>query len=315
MDGPASSCRGRRSRTRDDRGEASADRPDPNTPFEYWRWVLLADRLEMAPPSPRGSELQQMAAEHYAVMWRIGLARLGSLSQRVALECRTMLTRTAVDRSRTVATWITDPQQISNLLSVLVDYSRPDENALAAAVAWLDQQPMFMLWPEDESGDLVRLAVTSLRDDSVSMQLAWLGARQPPSLAQLEPGVIAHVTVARLPLEPSPIVGAGRLVEPATQILRVEAGLQRVDLPCGPRVIEAKPPGVAFNALSPPMSLADVQAVRTPQVQADRATFVQVRRLGGRWEVFFECRRVVEKEQTVDPTSLRSYEDLPELRR
>ncbi len=293
--------------------EIAPDRPDPVSPFEFWRWVLLADRLDLSPPvpqAPTGDDLQRLAAEHYAVLWRIGLGRLAESSRRVAVECRTMLTRTAVDRNRTVATWVTDPQQISMLLSALIDFSRSDQNALASAVAWLDQQPIFMLWPEDESGDQVRLAVTSQRDTAQAVQVSWLASRQPPSRLQLEPGIIAHISVDRMPLEPSRIVGSGRLVEPPTQTLRIESGMQVVDLPCGPRVTQARPPGVSFQPLTPPVSLADVQATRTPPALADRATYVQVRRLAGRWEVFFECRRNFEKEQALDAASLRTFDDL-----
>ena len=50
------------------------DRPDPDSPFEYWRWVLLAQRLGMAPPSPRSypSQVQRLVAIHYADLWRLG---------------------------------------------------------------------------------------------------------------------------------------------------------------------------------------------------------------------------------------------------
>ncbi len=301
--------------------EEAPDRPDPQSPFEYWRWVLLADRLGLRPPTPLlaggggegdagGDDLQRLAAEHYAVLWRIGMARLAAGSRRIAMECRDMLTRTAVDRSRTAATWVTDPTQISTLLGELLDFTRPDQDALSSAVAWLDQQPTITVWPEDASGDQVLLAMTSLRDQAIPVSFTWLGSKQPPARQQVEPGVIMHVSVNRLPLQPPPIVGAARLVEPPTQLLRIDAGDQHIDLNCGPRVTVARPPGVTFRPLSPPISLADAQFNRVMQTPGDRVTIVQIRRLSGRWEVFFECRRDQEKQQTLDPTSLRSFDDL-----
>lgn len=292
--------------------EEAPDRPDPQSPFEYWRWVLLADRLDLSPPVPAGDELEQLAAIHYATLWRIGLKRLATLSERIAFECRTMLTRTAVDRARTVATWQIDPYQASTLLSSLIDFAATDQSALASAAAWLDRQPTIILWPEDESGDQVRLAMTSLRDDAIPVSLQWLGAGEsaPASRLQLEPGVIAHVTIDRMPLQAGPLLGAARLVEPPVQTLRVQAGSQTLDMACGPRVIQAKPPGVTFRPLSPPITLADALLNRAVRPLAERATSVQVRRLGERWEVFADCRRIVERQQTVDAAALRSYEDL-----
>src|SRR5436190_11353486 len=46
------------------------DRPDPDSPFEYWRWILLAERLGMGAPPPTGSEFEQLIARHYAELWR-----------------------------------------------------------------------------------------------------------------------------------------------------------------------------------------------------------------------------------------------------
>lgn len=294
--------------------EQAPDRPDVESPFEYWRWVLLADRLGLNPPAPAGDDVQKLAAEHYAVLWRMGLARLNGISPRIARECRSMLTRTALDRNRTAATWIVDPAQIASLLATLIDFTRSDQQALAAAVAWLEQQPLFTLWPEDESGGDVRLAITSLRDDAIPVTLAWLGSSQPASELQLEPGIIAHITVSRMPMQPAPIGSGQREMEPPMQTLRVESGVggasTSLDIPCGSRVIEARPPGITFRPLSPPMSLADAQFNRAPAIQPERATLAHVRRIGARWEVFFEGGRILEKQQTLDRSAIREFDDL-----
>ena len=291
--------------------EDAPDRPDAQSPFEYWRWVLLADRLGLRPPAPTGSDLERLAAEHYAVLWRMAMQRLAMLSPRIAHECRHMLTRTAVDRSRIVATWIADPQQVASLLAALLDFSRTDQQALTAAVSWESQQPSIMAWPEDLSGETVRIAVTSLRDDAVPLGLSWVDALQPPSAVQLEPGIIAHLSIDRLPMQSSPVLGMTRQVEPPLQVLRVESGDTRVDIACGSRIVEARPPGVTFLPLAAPPTLAEVQANRSMAVSLGRATMVQIRRLGGRWEVFIECRRSQEQpQQALDRTSLRMLADL-----
>ena len=290
--------------------EQAPDRPDVLSPFEYWRWVLLADRLGLTPPPPPGDDLQRMAAEHYAVLWRLAMQRLASLSSRIAHECRHMLTRTAVDRRRIVATWIVDPQQVAALQAALLDSSLTDQQSLSSVVAWLGQQPSMMTWPEDLSGDQVRFAVTSLRDDAIALNLSWLGYDKPAAAVQLEPGIIAHMTFDRLPLQPSTTLGGARLIEPPMQTLQIASGQTRIDLPCGPRVVEARPPGVSFQPAAAPLTLADVQFNRALAAPLERSTFLQIRRLGGRWEAFFECRRLIEKQQLLDRPSIRSYDDL-----
>jgi hypothetical protein len=299
----------------------SPDRPDAESPFEYWRWVLLADRLNFSAPAPAGDDIQQRAAEHYAALWRIGLGRLAKVSRRVALECRDALTHTALDRGRPVAAWVADPQQAAALLARLLDFSRGDDLALTGAVAWLDEQTPLMLWPENESGDVVRLAIASLRSGATPVRFAWVGSNQPPSAVRLESGVITHVSIDRLPLQSSVTLGVTRVAEPATQVLRITtdaggagaAAGRSFDIACGPRVIEARPPGVFFPPLTPPLTLADVQLNIARPVDPDRATLAQVRRLGGRWEVFFECHRIAEVQQPIDPSGIRTYEDLREI--
>jgi hypothetical protein len=132
-------------------------------------------------------------------------------------------------------------------------------------------------------------------------------------LLRLEPGVVAHLSIERLPLQSPPALTDAEPVEPANQTLLIDAADQSAQIACGPRVTAARPPGVGFRALHPPLTLADVQFNRTPQASSERATLVQVRRLGGRWEVFVECRRVIEKRQTLDPNAIRSLDDLREV--
>src|SRR5205085_7199869 len=93
----------------------SPDRPDPDSPFEYWRWCLLADRLGMHAPEPRGTDIETLAAEHYALLWQVGMEQLASRSHRLAERCRDLLVQTCLDENRPFAAWITDPQQIGAL--------------------------------------------------------------------------------------------------------------------------------------------------------------------------------------------------------
>ena len=45
----------------------SPDLPDPSSPFEYFRWVLLAQRRGVHPPNPESmGKVKAMVAQHYA---------------------------------------------------------------------------------------------------------------------------------------------------------------------------------------------------------------------------------------------------------
>lgn len=267
------------------------DRPDPVSPFEYWRWVLQADRLEMLPPHPFGGDVERMAAEHFAALWRVGLARLSTLSQRVAHECLTLLTKTAIDQRQPFAVWVTDPRQISMLLSSLVDFSRPDAEALTAAATWVQQQLPLVVWPEAEHLEHVELAMFTGGSDAIAAALHWQGSAEPPVAVQIEPGLFMRVNVERPPRPKPEVIGLPPPPEPDVSVLEIEVRGKIFEVAFGGRTIRAKPPGVFFRALAPPLTLHEAQSNRRWLAPETFATHAHVRRLSGRWEVFFECRR------------------------
>jgi len=290
----------------------SPDRPDPVSPFEYWRWMMMADRMELNPPVPFGGEVERMAAEHYAALWRIGMARLAGQSQRIADQCRQLLTQTCIDRHQPFAAWVADPAQVGSLLSRLLDFTRNDQMILSDAVAWIDEQSPLTIWPVAEyvpgdaadadarNNDAVKIAVASSRSEPLIATLRWTGDLAPagPDMAvRIEPGVLMEVTVIRPPLPKPPGVGMRSAPEPPRQILTIEtpatgnASGHTYEIEFGPRLAHATPPGVFFRPLMPPLSLAEAQLKRMRVMPDDRLTLVQVRRLSGRWEIFAECRR------------------------
>lgn len=289
------------------------DRPDPVSPFEYWRWVLLAERLQMNPSPPMGSQIERMLAEHFAALWRIGLERLGDLSPRVAEQARNLLTQTCIDRRQPFATWVIDPAQIAALLSILLDFKRSDAQVLADAVAWIDHQPPLVYWTASSLGDQVTLSMATIRTEPMVTTFKWLDTSEPPQSVRIEPGVLMQVTLDRPPLPRAPAIGLPPPPEPARQTLVLEAGGMRFDIVFGQRVLNARPPGVFFPPLAPPLTLADVQLRQQRVIAVDQATVVHVRRLSGRWEVFFDCRRPLydsSGRNTALPEAMRSFDDV-----
>ncbi|MCI0365298.1 MAG: hypothetical protein L0219_15625 [Phycisphaerales bacterium] len=289
----------------------SPDRPDPVSPFEYWRWTLLADRLEMRPPRPFGGDVERLVAEGYAALWRIGLDRLKAQSQGIAQECRLTLTKTCIDRRQPLAAWIADPEQTGSLLSRLLDFSTPDTTALTNAVEWLDRQAAMFIWKESEAADAVGLNAIVPHDEPLVARFTWPGADTRDTTVQLEPGVLTSISIERPPRPKPPAIGLAAPAEPTRQVLQVDARGRAYYVPIGPRALVARPPGVFFHALSPPLTLAQVQGVQQSPLPANQASFLSVRRLGGRWEVFVDCRRP----PRADPDSAPSQQSLPhELR-
>jgi hypothetical protein len=290
--------------------EDSPDRPDPSSPFEYWRWVLLAERLGLRPPSPQAyGPVGSLVAEHYAGLWRIGLGRLARPGPGVAATCRDLLTRICNDRDLPggrFAGWVAEPEELGRLLSILLDHTRTEASLVNEALAWADLHRPLLVWQEGAYGEQVRLAIVNRGFEALVAKLAWEGTADIPIAIELQPGLLTRVRVDRPPL-PGP-TGLVQEEEPQRQVLLIDAPGQSVRVVFGRRCVTARPPGVFFPPLRPPLTLAEIESGRQRLIEPARATSMHVRRLWDRWEVFFECRRGHEAPSTAagdDP--LRSF--------
>jgi hypothetical protein len=262
------------------------DLPDAHSPFEYWRWVLLAQRLG-APPPPRPphlfDSLNRMVAEHGEALWRIGMQRLERAGHAaVAARCRELLTKLGTDDGRPLAAWIIDPIETAALLAILLDAGSPDAAVAQRALQWAETRSTLLLWPEATHGDTIRLAAISIASDPVVIRFTWRDERDVPIGVPLEPGVLSRITVDR----PAP-----RRRGTGEQTLVAATGTESIPVVFGPPLVAARPPAVLIPALLPPLTLSEAWARARRPIEASRRTVAQVRRLGGRWEVFIECFR------------------------
>jgi len=273
--------------------DAGPHRPDAQSPFAYWRWVLLADSLDLRPPGlDRYGPVGALVAEHYADLWRIALHRLGSSSPGIAETVRDHLTRICLDGRRPFAAWTTDQAELSALLSMLLDFRRRDELVQRDALAWLDSRLPLLAWPEAEQGSSVTVAVVNRGFRSVIARMRWHDSTEVPTAQELPPGVLTRLRIERPPLpEPDPALGPMSPAEPERQTLEIQADLQTLRLAFGRRVSRVGPPGAVFPTFRPALRLAEVQSLRQRTVAEDRLTSMHVRKRAGRWEVFIECRR------------------------
>ncbi|MCL4210340.1 MAG: hypothetical protein KJZ68_06735 [Phycisphaerales bacterium] len=269
-------------------------RPDPDNPFEYWRWVLLASKLRVPPPPPAGDEAQMLVARYHADLWLLALGRLASRSVSAARACREQLTAICEDRGMPFAAWVTDGLELSALLRVLLDFSRPDSSLPAEANGWVDGHEMVLFWPDGDEGDQVRLAMTNAGRVERVVRFRWVwgdaqrDAAEIPTAVELPPGVLTRVFVDRPAPPPAGPLGARRTIQP---LLEIDSGRSKRRFAIRPRVFEATPPGLLMGPFQPPLTLAEVNANNLLPAEPEWSTNVAIRRADGRWEVFVECFR------------------------
>ncbi len=283
--------------------ERRPDRPDPFSPFEHWRWALMADAADAAPPTLDRFEPPAAAvASYYADLWRAGLARLAASSRGVADACRRALTTTCRDDDGTeLGVWSIDPIATGGLLRTLLDPG--DEDAMTrAALAWSDAQTRMEIWTEDESGGQVRLAVANGAATRRVLRFTW--AQRPddiPIAASAPPHAVTRVTIdrpgmalqAETPSEAEQLI-AGRTLEPAPDagdelLIEVDGAIETRRLFRRPWA-EARPPRIVFPPPAPPLTLREAAGVGAV-IGAAGLTVITLRAAHRRWELFFECLR------------------------
>ena len=270
------------------------DRPDSHSPFEYWRWVLLAHRLGLSPPSPlEYGELGSMVAQYYADLWQLGLSRFRSISPGTANACRDLLTQTCVDQDRSFAVWVSDPIELTGLLSSLLDFTRSDRQVMQSALAWADAKDLRLVWPQSADYDRLTVAIANPTFEPVVARFTWPGTDHAPVATRLEPAVLTRVHVDR-PVRPEPEPGnTAPLYTPdrIPETLIVEMDGRAIELTSRRDALVARPPGVLFAPLRAPLTLAEAQTHQQLAVPSDRSTLIQLRRFNHRWEIFWECHR------------------------
>ncbi|MFZ9692105.1 MAG: hypothetical protein ACO3EP_08680 [Phycisphaerales bacterium] len=262
-------------------------RPDAEHPLEWYRWVILADRLGIEPPSPPGDRAGRLAARHFAEIWRSAIARIESQSVGVAAELRERLTEIGSEVEegippRDVAMWIADPRALRALLSIMLDASIDDRAAMQGALAWLRAEPPVTMWLESSLGDRAVIGLANPGVDLAVVRCRWLDGDPVPVAIAVPPRTAMRFVIDR-PVALAAAADGGVLV--------VEhAGLER-RLDFGPAPIPVRPPGLPLGELRLPLTLAGAQIGEAPLPPPERRAIAELRRRAGRWELFIECFR------------------------
>ncbi len=290
----------------------AADTPSAESPFAYWRWLLMAERIGARPPEITNfTGLEQHLAQSIADLWMVGMRALERADESLASELRLMLTRTCSGRRGPIAAWITRRTALNELLTVLLDQRRSPIQRTLDVQSWLESQPPILIWPVRLYGKTVSIAALNRATTPVDLQLAWARDAGEPEQVRLRAGEVREFEVAR-PVELQDQV-LGESIAQKPLILDVRFDTRRSSIQFPPQAIAASPPGVELRGLHLPLTLADVEVAQQPVIEESHATFVHVRKRSGRWEVFVDCRRPTETRSVEDqqlPLALRNPEDL-----
>jgi hypothetical protein len=283
------------------------DRPDPQSPFEWFRWTLIAPARRERLPAPPGDAASQLFARHVAELWLAGIARVERQSKGVADSVRDWLTATvrwsdgegpnpgdavaarsassgaAAEPIPELAMWIADPAELGALLGILLDQTRDDSAIMSATLAWMDARTPVALWVESDRAGRATIIVANPLIEELVVTMQWLGETLPPLASLIPFRTIDRVRVDR----PAERLSGPDSPEPV--VLALEAGSTSKRLAFAPRAVRAKPPLLSFGSFVAALTLPDVQAGRLGPVPPAWTTTATLRRRDGHWEIFAEC--------------------------
>ncbi|MBX3354620.1 MAG: hypothetical protein KF724_02855 [Phycisphaeraceae bacterium] len=277
------------------------DLPDARSPGEYWRWVLLAQELDMTCEAPPFAAPAALLARHRAELWQAGLERVRRGSPSVAKELRELLTSRVSDPQaqgapRLIAAWIAGAEELASLLAILLDRQRNDEATMRAALGWMESRSPLTVWLESDAGASITLVAANPLPVEAVVRCAWLEApAEVPVALLIPPHGVARTRIER-PIERVAVVPGQPRGEPLERwrgglTLRLESGRWRGRLVVGPGIFSVRPPGLGFAAFVPPLSLASAQSQRIEPDPTPWRTTASIRKLARRWELFIECLR------------------------
>ena len=286
------------------------NRPVAHSPFTWWRWVLLANRLGALPPqAPAGNDAERLVAEHIAQLWTIGFSRLAGHSRGVAARCRDLLTETCRDGDVEFATWIARPRSVLNLLGILMA-SDTSDILVDSALAWADRHIPEVVWVEQGFGTQVQLAIANPDPRPRLVEFLWSGRESVALGDELAPNEVTRITLDR-PQDHLVSTLYPGLVDGDVSSLNLMIRNNVLTLPFGPGTVPVRPPGALLGPFRSTMTLNELRSQLPDQVPVARSTYAQLRRMNGRWELFLECFRPTTRTRTQPVSDLiRSLNEL-----
>ncbi len=278
--------------------------PSLKDPGAWWRWALLAESEGRVAPEPVGRTVEQLLARHLAGLWRVGLARLRSVSPGTASELLELLTaRCTTDDQQLIAAWITDTSELQSILDLMLDTRRGDSLAVRSVLSFLDARFPLVPWIELEMGTKVRIAIANPTDGEQVVRLQWLEGDPIPSAAVVPPGRVIEVELDR-PVFTSFRSGVDLQVAPPRNDLVLTMGRLQRQLRFSSDRFEVRPPGLQFGPFIAPLSLKGAWSGVLGLPPRDWGTIAILRKRAGQWVLFLECFQGMDQPEAVDQVEI-----------
>ena len=261
--------------------------PPLDEPAVWWRWALIADSMDAVPPEPLGGARSTLIARNISSLWRAGLDRIARESPGTADELRDLLVaRCLTSRRVSIASWITDTDELNSILGLLLDTDRSAELTVRSLLFYLDARFPILAWPVSSPGNRIQIALANPTDAEQVLRIQWVVDDPVPVAAIVPPGRLVEVAVDR-PLSR----GSSRRVPSTSEntlILTTAGSLEsRLNLPA--ERFDVRPPGLQFGPFVSPMNLSQAwSGIVNPQALG-WTTSALLRKRRGQWELFIEC--------------------------
>lgn len=263
--------------------------PSQTDPFEYFRWVLMAEDAGCEPPPFQGNGMSRRLAEAITNEWRVALERTSRTSNGIASEIRERLLATAVDDNRPegeqkIAAWLTNGQGLAVLRGIMLDTTRDEFERAHSALAWIESRPPFLAWYEMVAGDRVRIVLVNQTPAEILVEAEWQASEGSMGL------LCPPLSVSRHSLErPKAISSENSLTN---EVLLLSIGSQHeLRLDAGSGAVPVRPPGAIIGPMLLPLTLAAVSEGFRDSAPISESTTAVLRRRFDRWEIFVDCRR------------------------
>ncbi|MCK4873106.1 MAG: hypothetical protein KAS72_10305 [Phycisphaerales bacterium] len=249
-------------------------------PARRWRAALLADRLHTVPTwQPFDDPRIEAIADQAEAQWRGGLDRLAAASPTLAREVRRALTRVCTNGPTLIPAWPVDEASLAGLLHTLVLDRLTTRRRIDQVEAWRAAQPQAVVWPiADGDADHMTIRIANLCDVPQFAILTWDRDSPGQYIDAVDAERIQRFQPTRPPDRGMP------------DVLHVEIGSWRGEIPAAPRVYSCAPPGYPIGPFAETLDMATWLAGRFNTAPVERATRAIVRRTDLGWELFVECR-------------------------
>lgn len=272
--------------------DAMLSLPDPDAPFERFRFELGAALRAWPEPSPfPEASGNAIAARAHSALWRAALARILESGAGPAVELAELLVASCGDATAPaqIAAWIAHPEELRTVQRLALDREFSGARLASGINEFLRVRSPVLWWVEDSDRESVTVAFANPSTRAQVVRYQWVAGSDIDVLPLVLDVPAAEVRRARI-TRPAP--SEQRLVKSdapaAVEQLRVQCGNFAANVTAPPASLSVTPRGIEVAECFAPLNLLSVSVGARTKSLAVRGTTLAVReRLAG-WEIFIE---------------------------